>query len=614
MPEKVERSVPRVEYERRQARHRATVEQQTARELRMGNARMVAFLAAVVLVWLAFAARAISPVWLTLPVALFVVLGLWHERVRRIRTRAERRAAFSARGLARLDGTWAGHGPTGSRFSSEEHPYSTDLDLFGEASLFQYLSTARTERGEATLASWLSTRADPGTIRKRQGAVATLAPMLDFREDLAVLGTDIGPHEEDLGLARWAERRAEGYSHLFRLIAFAMGLVTTASLLGWLFFGLPGWAPGVAVTIQMALAARYRGTVRELIRDVEGPARSLGVLLALLARFERETFTDPLLAELHAAVVDGGVAPSRAIARLMRHVAWLESRRNALFIPVASALFLATQLALAIESWRRRHGDAVARWLDAIGQLEALCALAGRAFDHPDDVFPKLTEGTTHFESTGLGHPLLPPQACVRNDVALGDATPLWVLSGSNMSGKSTLLRTIGVNAVLAQAGAGVMARSLSMSPLTVAASIRVRDSLQDGRSRFYAEILQLQSMISLAAQGPTLCLIDELLHGTNSHDRRIGAGAIVRGILQRGAIGVVTTHDLALASLEGVPEGRIRNLHLRDHIEAGRMVFDYRLHEGVVRHSNALALMRQVGLDVEAAVPEPTPEPPPDR
>ena len=320
----------------------------------------------------------------------------------------------------------------------------------------------------------------------------------------------------------------------------------------------------------------------------------------MLARFERERFDTPLLREIRARLDTEGVPPSKRIARLQRYEELLDWRENQFFAPLAAAVLWTTQLAFAIERWRKITGPHVAEWLRAMGELEALCAFSGYACEHPDDPFPELIDAGAWFEGEGLGHPLLPADRLVRNDVCLGGETRVLIVSGSNMSGKSTLLRTVGVNAVLALAGAPVRASRLRVSPLTVGASLRVHESLQEGRSRFYGEILRLRQLVELGSgPRPLLFLLDEVLHGTNSHDRQIGATAIVRGFVDRGAIGLVTTHDLALAAMADTLGGRAANVHFEDRLVDGTMIFDYRMKPGVVRSSNALALMRAVGLDV---------------
>jgi hypothetical protein len=353
-----------------------------------------------------------------------------------------------------------------------------------------------------------------------------------------------------------------------------------------------------ALVIQGLVAWRLRERVGDADRAVAGHGRDLDLLAAVLERFEREPLGSPLLARLHAELVTQGRRPSRAVRGLRVWVDLLDSRRNQFFAPVALATMWGVHCALAIEAWRARYGASVGAWLAAVGQLEALGSLAGYAWEHPADVYPALEEGEPRFEAEALGHPLIPVERCVRNDVALGGPTRVLVVSGSNMSGKSTLLRAVGTNAVLALAGAPVRASRLRLSHLSVGATLGVRDSLQEGTSRFYAELVRLRDLVRIA-EGPVplLFLLDEILHGTNSHDRRLGAAAVVRGLVERRAIGLVTTHDLALAEVADDPAAQAVNVHFEDRLEGGQMTFDYRMRPGVVRTSNALALMRTLGL-----------------
>jgi DNA mismatch repair ATPase MutS len=268
---------------------------------------------------------------------------------------------------------------------------------------------------------------------------------------------------------------------------------------------------------------------------------------------------------------------------------------------LTAPLLWSTQLALAVETWRRAFGPAVARWLATVGEIEALGSLSTFAFEHPEFPFPTVQDDGARFEGEAIGHPLIPARTRVANDVTLGGAhRRLMIVSGSNMSGKSTLLRTVGVNVVLALAGAPVCARRLVVSRLAIGGTLRIHDSLQEGRSRFYAEITRLRQIVDLAV-GPivTLFLVDELLSGTNSHDRRVGAEGILRGLLSRGAIGLATTHDLALTEMATALEAT--NVHFEDDLRDGQMHFDYRMRPGVVQKSNALALMRAVGLEIDA-------------
>jgi DNA mismatch repair ATPase MutS len=306
------------------------------------------------------------------------------------------------------------------------------------------------------------------------------------------------------------------------------------------------------------------------------------------------------LVNLRSAFETRGMPPSRHIARLGRLVNLLESPNNQLFLPFAALLVWAPQVTLAIEAWRQSVGPAVEQWFAALSEFESLCSLASYAYEHPADPFPEIVTDDVCFDGEELGHPLLPEVRCVRNTVSLRAPLQTLIVSGSNMSGKSTLLRTVGINAVLAFAGAPVRARRLRLTLVAIGATLRIQDSLQEGSSRFYAEVTRLSTLMKLAKGPlPLLFLLDEILHGTNSHDRQLGAEAIVRSFLRHGAIGLVTTHDLALAHVAETLTPRAANVCFEDHFENGRLVFDYRMRSGVVRKSNALALMRSVGLEV---------------
>ncbi len=622
-------TAPREEYRRREAAYRERAADDARREERISRARLGVALAAALIAWLAFGTGRLSPWWLAAPAAAFVILLAVHGRVRRRRFRTERGAAFYRRGIARLDGQWAGTGRTGARFSDPHHPYAGDLDLFGEGSLYELLCEARTSMGEATLAAWLLGPSEPEAVRARQAAVQALTPRLDLREDLAILGeqvaatvrpdglTDMGglaagpPSPPDARSAPAQPWRSSRYSDSLlgtanalargarlRLAAAGVSAVALAVVAGW----AAGWAPPMlavaALVVQGLVDWRLRAIVRAADSAVAGHGPDLDLLAAVLERLEREPAGSPLLDRLRTDLVTEGWRPWQAVRRLRVWVDLLDSRRNQFFAPFALASMWGVHCALAIEAWRARHGASVGAWLAAVGQLEALCSLAGYAYEHPADPYPTLEEGEARFEAEALGHPLIPEDRCVRNDVALGGATSVLMVSGSNMSGKSTLLRAVGTNAVLAQAGAPVRASRLRLSPLTLGATLRIRDSLQEGTSRFYAELVRLRDIVRIAGGSiPLLFLLDEILHGTNSHDRRLGAAAVVRGLVQRGAIGLVTTHDLALSEVVDDPTVRAVNVHFEDRLDDGKMVFDYRMRPGVVRTSNALALMRTLGV-----------------
>jgi hypothetical protein len=615
---------PAKEYgQRLEARRRRTA--QLARQERLaGNSRVLVFLVGVLLVVLAFGTHLLSPWWLVLPVLLYSVLLVHHERVTRAWHRSKRAVAFYENGLARLHDDWKGRGQSGSRFRADDHPYGGDLDLFGTGSLFELLCTARTRTGEDTLAAWLRHAAPPDEIRARQAAVAELRPQLDLREDLALLGGDVPAGVDFDALAAWGAEPPLLTARWPRWAALGLGLLTATALFGWLltlfglldestafgrFFLLTGSLPfGALLIVQLSFAGWLLRHVNAVLAAVDRRGRDLALLSNVLARLECATFTAPRLCELRTALDTSAhpgsgraVAPSERIAQLGNLLDLLNSRRNQLFLPLAYLLMWGTQMAHAIESWRAVAGPAIARWLSVVGQFEALCSLAAFAFENPDDPFPDIvTDGEVSCEGEQLGHPLLPVSRCVRNDLRLSRGLRVLIVSGSNMSGKSTFLRTVGINVVLALAGAPVRARRLRLAPLAVGATLRIQDSLQEGRSRFYAEILRVRQIVDLTRGPlPLLFLLDEIFAGTNSHDRRLGAEAVLRGLVEAGAIGLVTTHDLSLTHIAEQLGERAANVHFADHFEDGVMTFDYRLQPGVVQHSNALALMRAVGLEV---------------
>ena len=592
---------PQQEYVSRAERWRTEAQRASRRAVTIGNCRLALFIGAALLAWMAFSRDLLSPWWLFVPLAAFVMLIIYHERLASRDKFANRAISYYERGLARLDDSWAGTGNDGKKYLDPDHVYAEDLDLFGKGSLFELMCTARTAAGEYALASWLLRPASMEDAVERQQAVRELTTKLDLREYLAMLGEDVrsGVHAEVL--ERWGSAAAVHFSTTLRVAALCLAVAAVALFALWMAHVVPLWPFLAIVAINFGLIIALRSRVSAVMEAVETPAHDLRILALVLERLEREAFDAPLLRRLRAELDTEGLPASKQIARLERWIDLLDSADHVAVRVIRPAVLWIEQVVMAIEAWRRRSGPSVGRWLAAVGQLEALSSMAAFAFEHPSFTFPELlSDSDPSFDAAGLKHPLMAAARCVPNDVAIGGRTRLWIVSGSNMSGKSTLLRAIGLKTVLAWAGAPVAASRVALSRLRTGASLRIVDSLQDGKSRFYAEITRIRSIVDLASSDcQVLFLLDEILSGTNSHDRRIGAAAIVRGLLDRGAIGLITTHDLALAGLErDLGDGAI-NVHFEDHLENGRMEFDYRLHPGVVERSNALELMRAVGLQV---------------
>lgn len=590
---------PVSEYQRRLAARRRTVQRHERRESIVANARLAVFLIGLFLLWATLWANRLQDVWLVAPVAAYAAAAIYHDRTLKALHRARRAVAHYERCLARVNECWPSTGVSGGDFLRPNHPYAADLDLFGRGSLFELLCTAQTRAGEKTLADWLCNAASPDVIRARHLALADLRDRVDLREQLAQLGSEIREGVLPDVLTRWAEASPVFTGNGLRIGAICASVFTIAALLAWAAFGTSAVPSAAGVIAIVAIMRSAQSRVKRVIDSIEEPRRELAVLAAVLSRLEREPFGRGRLREVQQALTTGGARASTAIGRLNRMATMHEARQNQMFAPIATLLLWDVQFAFAFESWRRQYGAHVARWLDAVGELEALCALAAYAYEHPTDSIPEVVEDGPLFDGVELGHPLLPAKSCVRNDVRLDSRVRVLIVSGSNMSGKSTLLRTIGINAVLALAGAPVRAHSLRLSPMAIGATLRIQDSIQTGDSRFYAEIRRLHQLMEIAhGRLPLLFLLDEILHGTNSHDRKIGADAVIRSFLDAGAIGVVTTHDLALTeSVQALPAAE--NVHFEDHIESGHLTFDYKMRPGVVRKSNALELMRSIGLKV---------------
>lgn len=592
-------STARIEYQRR--RDGFFIELQTLAKIdrKLSLTRLGLFLTGLALAAMSMTSSEVAVWWCLFPFGSFFVAIIWHERVLRRLEHCRRGIMYHETNLDRLEDRWQEAQPLGERYADEQHPYENDLNLFGKGSLFQLLCRARTRLGEDTLAAWLKTAASPSAIDFRQRAINELRDRVDLRETLALLPAEVHDSIDQSLLHDWASREPKLLS--FKLLAtsglFAVLAVITG--LGWWILGWPLAYFAVVVTGELILHFSLKGFLHRVAHDIDRADTGTAILSQVLNVLEAERFQTPFLTALRSQLDTERHPPSWQIRRLHRLDAWLDSSlHNQFFVPFAFLLCLPIWLSHAIERWRATVGPHIAQWLDAVGQFEAISSLAGYAFEHPADPFPEIVGQEPLLDAVGLGHPLIPEDRCVRNDVRFGRQPQLVMVSGSNMSGKSTLLRTIGSNVVLAFAGAPVRATKFKLSPFVLATSIRVHDSLLEGASLFFAVISRLKGIVErTGGNTPLLFLIDEILPGTNSHDRRVGAEAIIRQLLHRGAVGLVTTHDLALTDIVEKLGHIAMNVHFEDRLEEGRMTFDYQLRPGVVRRSNALELMRLIGL-----------------
>ncbi len=517
-----------------------------------------------------------------------------------------RKSDFYERGIDRLEDNWRGKGHTGMQYARAHHLYQSDLDILGEGSLFELICTARSEIGAERLASYLLDPPLPEEARARQEAVKELRENDDLRERVAVLGDYQFQNCLAEHLREWLDRPPLKVPHFVPVFLLFSG--TASVLLGLCATALPWSAVAFAL---IPLLATQGGISLVLMRRVRKDIRTLLVLggdIAILrqgvALLDRQRFRSAKLSNLVECVsLPKAATHIRKLDRLLRAV---QRREDMIIYAFSLWLALGTQLVLAAERWREVHQREFENWLDAWAEFEALNALACYSREHPGYKFPELLDGTARFEAEGLCHPLLPRGNCVGNDIALNRSTKFYVVSGSNMAGKSTLLRAIGLNAILASAGAPVRASRLETSVFHVCASLSIEDSLLEGKSKFLAEVERLRDSIRTVESGkPVLFLIDEILSGTNSRDRQIAAEALIRALVAGDSVGTLSTHDLALTGIGENEELQGANVHMQNDDPHEPLAFDYRLKPGISRQTNALALVRMIGIPEVIDLPE---------
>jgi hypothetical protein len=598
------------DYQAREQRFSAEAERHAARSRTVSNLRGLAFAVFVVSLLLSVFGKdsAISGPLSVVALAAFLALVVWHSRVLTDEDLARRFARVNRDALARVTGRFAELAENGANFADPRHPYSDDLDVFGQGSLFQRVSVAHTRVGQEKLAAFFREPSNTAAIRERQTAVRALAPLLEVRQRIEALSlgvVDPGPKRKDPPnpepLLRWAEEKPE-LKHWLHVVwaarilpFFTIGGMVAWSTFGrsWLFFTVPAALSLFALSLCNALTSR----VFHAVSETQGAFLRYGTLLAELESLNVDA---PLIRAAQARLTQSGKKPSEEMRRFERVVGFFELKHNGMIYPVVNLFLLwDVHCVLALEAWQESAGRYVREWLDVVGEAEALSSLAGLAHDEPDFCFPELSSATC-FRAEELGHVLIHRDMRVTNTVELAEAGTALLVTGSNMSGKSTLLRSMGLANVLAFAGGPVCAKKLVLSELTLATSIRMSDSLASGVSHFYAEINKLKAVVDkTAGDKPVFFLLDEILHGTNSLERQIGARWVIAELLKRGALGAVSTHDMGLCELSPDLMARVTLIHFRETVVGSEMSFDYKAHPGPVHAGNALRLMRRIGLDV---------------
>jgi hypothetical protein len=605
-------------YVARQNGYTSLRDEQRRQSAVLAKLRLATFLPAVVAVvwWLGFSGGIPAFAAGVLLLLAFGVLVLRHARVEERAAWFEALRLVNARGSARLARNWDALPPAPPlpAVDVSGHPYAIDLDVFGRASLFQWIGPAATEAGQLTLATWLLSGAAPAEINARQPAIAELASLDGWREELGAFGVlAAGERRDSIGtFLRWAESPGPALRGIRVIQAAVYVIVACLWILGGLHFSgvMPNGLWGIPLLTGLVLSFATVGPVSRAFDQAGAGERTLAQYAGIFGHVAAQPFKSPRLGAVQQRMTAEGRPAADAMRVLNRILSFADLRRGA-----AMLHFLIQALTLwdfhclfALEGWRRGAGSRVRGWFKATGELDALSCLATIRHDNPHWCFPKLSSGSSDrvYRAVGLGHPLLPEDRRVANDVELGPPGTVLLVTGSNMSGKSTLLRAIGANAVLAQCGAPVCATSLQLPPCDVQTSIRIQDSLEHGVSYFMAALARLKGVVDAAEREPgdraLLYLLDEILQGTNSAERGIAVQAVARHLLDAGAIGAMTTHDLNLAGEEPL-RSTAHLVHFTEIVDPdGTMRFDYRLRQGIATSRNALRLMQLIGIDISSS------------
>ena len=490
----------------------------------------------------------------------------------------------------------------GKEYVNPEHPYSFDLDIFGRRSLFQSINGTCTFFGKVRLAEWLQNHLhEKASIEKRQEMVREISEHTLFREQFRVAGlVHHGQSSDAEKIQAWSQSPAQ-YLHAGWVKAFIWGvpvinsLLLITSLAGWTSFSWLGLSFGIFLVLSFGIIKRatyIQETYGKQLKSLNGYAR-------LIALAKAEDWKSAGMQELMERFNLNGQSPIQALQQLSKELDRLDLRNNQfLYVLLEGSIFFQLQEIVRIERWKARYGQHISKWLETVGELDALCSLGTFAYNHPQYTYPELTEKPFCFLATQMGHPLMPASQCVKNDATIPSRPFFLIITGANMAGKSTYLRTIGVNYLLACIGAPVCCERLKLYPNQLITSLRTSDSLSDNESYFFAELKRLKRIIDLLNQGQQLFIIlDEILKGTNSMDKQKGSFDLIRQFMQLKANGIIATHDLLLGSLiKQFPE-EIRNYCFEADIKENELTFSYKLREGVAQNMNACFLMKKMGI-----------------
>lgn len=599
-------SKPKNRYEKRKHYYAQRLEKQTRLINRISNVRLLTFLAGVGFAVYLYITQShpLGMVTFLLTGMAFVALVIWHQNVKTRLTYTQTLYEINDHALKRLAGEWKAFSDSGEDFKDADHPYSEDLDLFGTGSLYQWISTAKTFLGRRKLkAALLEPPQARETIRQKQAAIEELATNLAWRQRfLAEANIAKNPMTSPERIIQWGKDYDAFYLQTWVIIlARALPIITlTFILLYYLTSLLSFWVPLGAILVQMMILApgkKQRGKALEAVYNYKN---SIKIYEKMLQRFEKRSFQSHYLQTIKKRLIDRDKKSAFEQIRKLSGIAdFISNRSNAMFILINILTLWDIQSMIALESWKEQSGRSLSTWLDVIAELEALSSLAVIRFDQPEWGLPEIIEEYPCVAAQNMGHPLL--RDSVHNDLSMKKPEGILLITGSNMSGKSTLLRTVGINLVLAYAGAPVCAQAFTCSRMQIYTCMRVSDNLEKNISSFYAELLRIKQIVSAAkTEKQIFFLLDEIFKGTNSQDRHAGAKVLIQQLSNDGAMGMVSTHDLELGELEQESRQKVRNFHFREYYQNDAIHFDYKLRRGISTTRNAMYLIKMAGIDVD--------------
>lgn len=592
---------PENHYTERLSLTKGQLQQVKKQIFRISMLRLTLFIAGVAGIYFFFSQTPLLIVCICLTFLPLFILVKIHNRFFIRKEWLETQARIIQEELQALSGDYSSF-EDGKEYVNPEHPYSFDLDIFGRRSLFQSINRTCTFFGKDRLAKWLQNHLhEKVSIEKRQEMVREISEHTLFREQFRVAGlVHHGQSSDGEKIQAWSQSPAQ-YLHAGWVKAFIWGvpvinsLLLITSLIGWTSFSCLGLSFGIFLVLSFGIIKRatyIQETYGKQLKSLNGYAR-------LIALAKAEDWKSAGMLELMERFNLNGQSPVQALQQLSKELDRLDLRNNQfLYVLLEGSIFFQLQEIVRIERWKVRYGQHISEWLETVGELDALCSLGTFAYNHPQYTYPELTEKPFCFLATQMGHPLMPVSQCVKNDATIPSRPFFLIITGANMAGKSTYLRTIGVNYLLACVGAPVCCEKLKLHPNQLITSLRTSDSLSDNESYFFAELKRLKRIIDLLNQGQQLFIIlDEILKGTNSMDKQKGSFDLIRQFMQLKANGIIATHDLLLGSLiKQFPE-EIRNYCFEADIKDNELTFSYKLREGVAQNMNACFLMKKMGI-----------------